>query len=48
MSYYYFDDLEKWFPKDSYRWEEKEFAKSAMAKSGKTQTKGRELLIMNY
>lgn len=48
MSYYYFDDLEKWFPKDSYRWEEKEFAKAAMAKSGKTQTKGRELLIMNY
>lgn len=48
MSYYYFDDLEKWFPKDQYTWKSKEFHKSAMAKSGKNQTKGVEILIMNY
>lgn len=48
MSYYYFDDLEKWFPKNKYNWEIKEFSKSAMAKSGKKQTKGTELLIMNF
>lgn len=48
MSYYYFDDLEKWFPKDKYKWESKQFTKSAMASKGKEQTKGTELLIMNY
>jgi len=48
MSYYYFDLLEEWFPKDEYHWESKEFAKAAMAKAGKEQTKGTELLIMNY
>ena len=48
LSYYYFDELEEWFPKDQYRWESKEFAKAAMAKAGKLQTKGTELLIMNY
>jgi DNA adenine methylase len=48
MSYYYFDKLEKWFPKDEYKWESQEFNKSAMATKGKTQTKGLEVLIMNY
>jgi len=48
MSYYYFDLLEEWFPKDKYRWESKEFTKSAMASKGKLQTKGTEILIMNY
>lgn len=48
LSYYYFPQLEEWFPKDEYRWVEKEFAKSAMAQQGKQQTKGVELLIMNY
>jgi DNA adenine methylase len=48
MSYYYFDQLEKWFPKDKYRWESQEFSKAAMAKKGKSQTKGVEILIMNY
>lgn len=48
LSYYYFPQLEEWFPKNEYRWVEKEFAKAAMAKSGKQQTKGTELLIMNY
>ena len=48
LSYYYFDLLEEWFPKDEYVWKEKEFAKSASAKSGIKQNKGTELLIMNY
>jgi DNA adenine methylase len=48
LSYYHFDLLEEWFPRDEYKWESKEFHKAAMAKSGKSQTKGTELLIMNY
>jgi DNA adenine methylase len=48
LSYYDFDQLSEWFPKDEYKWESKEFHKAAMAKSGKAQTKGVELLIMNY
>ena len=48
LSYYDFPQLSEWFPKDKYRWESKEFAKAAMAKAGKAQTKGVELLIMNY
>jgi len=46
LSYYYFEDLEKWYPKNKYRWESKEFPKASMAKSGKCQTKGIELLII--
>ena len=48
LSYYDFPQLSEWFPKDKYTWKEKEFAKAAMAKAGKAQTKGTELLIMNY
>ena len=48
LSYYHFDLLEEWFPKDEYVWKEKDFAKSASAKSGIKQNKGTELLIMNY
>lgn len=48
LSYYHFLQLEEWFPRDQYKWESKEFAKAAMAKAGKAQTKGVELLIMNY
>jgi hypothetical protein len=48
LSYYDFPQLSEWFPKDEYKWESKEFAKAAMAKAGKAQTKGTELLIMNY
>jgi DNA adenine methylase len=47
LSYYHFDKLDEWFPKTDYTWAEKEFAKTAMATSGKAQTKGIELLIMN-
>ena len=48
LSYYDFDQLSEWFPKNEYRWESKQFSKAAMAKAGKSQTKGTELLIMNY
>jgi DNA adenine methylase len=48
LSYYHFGQLEEWFPRVDYKWESKEFHKAAMAKSGKAQTKGTELLIMNY
>jgi DNA adenine methylase len=48
MSYYYFPELEEWFPKDQYRWESKSFAKAAGAKKGEKQSMGEELLIMNY
>lgn len=48
LSYYDFPELSEWFPKNEYRWESKAFAKAAMAKSGQEQTKGVELLIMNY
>lgn len=48
MSYYDFPQLHEWFPEDKFNWKSKEFAKQSMAKAGKTQTKGTELLIMNY
>lgn len=48
LSYYYFDDLNKWFPQDIYRWEYKEFNKPSGASKGKSQSKAQELLIMNY
>lgn len=48
LSYYYFKELEEWFPKDQYTWVEKDFHKAAMAKSGQKQSVGTELLIMNY
>lgn len=48
LSYYHFDKLDEWFPSNEYNWQSKEFAKTAMAVSGKSQTKGIELLIMNY
>jgi DNA adenine methylase len=48
LSYYHFPQLSEWFTKDKFKWESKEFSKAAMAKSGKSQTKGTELLIMNY
>ena len=48
LSYYHFDLLDEWFPQDEYTWKDKEFAKTAMAVPGKSQTKGTEILIMNY
>jgi DNA adenine methylase len=48
LSYYDFDLLNEWFPKNQYTWEKKEFAKAAAAKKGTKQNMGEELLIMNY
>lgn len=48
LSYYDFPDLSIWFPKDQYNWEQKDFKKASMASSGKKQSIGTELLIMNY
>ena len=48
LSYYYFEDLDNWYPKYDHNWQMKEFTKTAMAVSGKAQTKASELLIMNY
>jgi DNA adenine methylase len=48
LSYYHFDLLDDWFPREEYTWKDKEFAKTAMAVPGKAQTKGTEILIMNY
>jgi DNA adenine methylase len=48
LSYYYFNQLESWFPKEKYHWESKLFKKSSAAMSGKNQNDGEELLIMNY
>jgi DNA adenine methylase len=48
LSYYYFDELEQFFPKDQYRWVEKEFHKISGAKKGQPVNKSTEVLIMNY
>jgi len=48
LSYYDFELLNEWFPKDQYTWAKKEFAKAASAKKGEKQNMGEELLIMNY
>lgn len=48
LSYYDFNLLKKWFPKQEYVWEMKRFAKAAAAKKGIKQNMGEEILIMNY
>jgi DNA adenine methylase len=48
LSYYDFDLLSLWYPKETYTWEMKELAKAASATKGKVQNMGQELLIMNY
>jgi DNA adenine methylase len=48
LSYYDFDLLSLWYPKGTYTWEMKQFAKAASAKKGVSQNMGEELLIMNY
>jgi len=47
LSYYEFDDLEKWFPKDQYTWQEREFNKQNSSKKVNTD-KGKEIIIMNF
>ena len=46
LSYYWFKELEEWFPRDKYRWISKEFHRPSASFSN--DTKGTELLIMNY
>lgn len=46
LSYYWFEDLEKWYPRDKYHWISRDFNRSSASFSNKT--KGTELLIMNY
>jgi DNA adenine methylase len=48
LSYYFFDQLNEWYSQSKFRWEDKVFAKTAMAVSGKSQSVGTEMLIMNY
>lgn len=48
LSYYHFVELEDWFPVSEYNWHNKDFVKNGGAISGKSQTKGTELLILNY
>jgi DNA adenine methylase len=48
LSYYNFPILSQWFPKNNYRWEQKNFKKAAAAKKDGTQNEGTEILIMNY
>ena len=48
VSYYDFPQLSEWFPKDEYKWEQKNFKKAAGSKKDGTQNEGTELLIMNY
>jgi DNA adenine methylase len=53
LSYYYFPLLEELLPRDKYFWYEKEVFRSSAgggnnASSKSAQTKGRELLILNY
>jgi len=46
LSYYDFPLLSKWFPKDEYQWNDKEFTKAASTKT--TKNKGVEILINNF
>ena len=48
LSYYDFDLLKEWLPKNEYIWEMKKFTKQAGTKKDGTRDKGEELLIMNY
>ncbi|MBE50328.1 MAG: hypothetical protein CMP51_01400 [Flavobacteriales bacterium] len=48
LSYYEFDLLSKWLPKNKYIWKNKDFVKAASAQKGNKQNKGTEILVMNY
>ena len=48
LSYYHYDDLEIWFPRDKYTWLTKDFFRSSASFSENKETKGSELLILNY
>ena len=46
LSYYEFDLLSEWLPKDIFIWKSKDFVKGG--RKGKSQNKGTEILVMNY
>jgi DNA adenine methylase len=48
LSYYDFELLSQWFPKDDFEWKSQLFSKPSAAKKGVKQTKAEEILIMNY
>ncbi len=48
LSYYYYDDLEVWFPKDQFTWITKDFFRSSASFSENKELKGTKLLILNY
>lgn len=48
LSYYDYPELSEWYPKDDFNWASKEYSKASMAKKGKKQSKGTEILIMNF
>jgi len=48
LSYYYFPELENHLPRDKYVWLEKDFFRSSASFSETKDTKGTELLILNY
>ena len=48
LSYYDFFELNDMYPEDKFTWERREFVKPAGAKGGMKQSKGEEVLIMNY
>lgn len=47
LSYYWFPELEDWFPRDKYTWTSREFHRSS-ASFSENKAKGVEILIMNY
>ncbi|MCK9445774.1 DNA adenine methylase [bacterium] len=48
LSYYDFENLSIWFPKDKYIWKSQSFFRSSASFSDNKDKKGTELLIMNY
>ena len=53
LSYYDFDDLHQFYPKDSFHWHQQEVYRSAATRSGKNKdykekSRGMEILITNY
>lgn len=48
LSYYDFPQLSEWYPKDEFNWNSKVVSKSSGAVKGKSQSKGEEILILNY
>jgi len=48
LSYYDFPELSQYLPKDKFFWMEKEFFRSSASFSETKDTKGTELLILNY